>query len=659
MTDIYAPTSHDSINLVELELYHLLMNYRATEGLAAVPLSVGLSATAGRHAVDTHDNIWAQNVTLPEGANLHSWSDAYYYSDHRDPTVMWDAPSRIGSSYTDSGYEISAAGFATIEAALSGWQGSPGHNSVIMNEGSWSSATWNAIGVGVIQSDDPSLEYNGRIYHVWFGQQTDPSGVPIIEGTTGDDDFVATSFADIIQADLGNDTIDAGAGDDMIDGGSGSDSMDGGAGDDTVTYENAASGAMRLSLGGTAGVGGQSDGDVLTNIEHAIGSNFADTIIGSTLANTLNGLGGADLIFGNDGADTIDGGDGDDALVGGGGADNLIGGAGIDTARYAGSAAVTINLATNTATGGEAEGDTFSGIENLVGSQNADILTGDANANRFEGLGGDDVFQGGLGADTMIGHLGIDTADYSDSASAIEVGIHRTGVGGTADGDVLIYMERIIGSAFGDDLVGGGTAPIIEGAGGNDTIIDYGGAATIMGGDGDDTINAGTGADSIDGGAGIDTVRYANTSAVQIDLAAGTGSGFAAEGDIFVNVENVVGSNAGDTLTGDDQANRLEGLYGEDTIKGGLGNDVLLGGGNADTFVFDAAGFGRDLILDWQDNYDKIDLRGSGLTHASFTEVDTAQGVRLDYFNGVSTDAIHLFGASLSPSDIDSSDFLV
>ena len=60
-----------------------------------------------------------------------------------------------------------------------------------------------------------------------------------------------------------------------------------------------------------------------------------------------------------------------------GGADALDGGTGTDAADYSGSAAgVTVDLATGTGTGGDAEGDTLSGIENLLGSGLADMLTG-------------------------------------------------------------------------------------------------------------------------------------------------------------------------------------------------------------------------------------------------------------------------------------------
>lgn len=162
--DITQPTTQDALSLEELALYHLMMDYRATLGLSAIPLSKGLTATAGRHVLDTRENIWATGMVLPEGANLHSWSDAPYYGDHSQPQVMWDAPERIGTGYTGNGYEISAAGYATIAAALAGWQGSPGHNAVITQTGSWTTP-FLAIGIGV-ETAPGAGPYGGRVYHV-------------------------------------------------------------------------------------------------------------------------------------------------------------------------------------------------------------------------------------------------------------------------------------------------------------------------------------------------------------------------------------------------------------------------------------------------------------------------------------------------------------
>ena len=65
--DITRPTDNDTLSAQELALYTLLMDYRAELGLAAIPLSQGLTVTAGRHAVDTYENIWQAGVTLPEG----------------------------------------------------------------------------------------------------------------------------------------------------------------------------------------------------------------------------------------------------------------------------------------------------------------------------------------------------------------------------------------------------------------------------------------------------------------------------------------------------------------------------------------------------------------------------------------------------------------
>src|SRR5262249_56744751 len=63
---------------------------------------------------------------------------------------------------------------------------------------------------------------------------------------------------------------------------------------------------------------------------------------------------------------------------------------------------VTVNLAAATASGGDAQGDTLSGIENIIGSAQADMLTGDGGNNRLDGGAGADALTGGLGNDTYI-----------------------------------------------------------------------------------------------------------------------------------------------------------------------------------------------------------------------------------------------------------------
>ena len=60
---------------------------------------------------------------------------------------------------------------------------------------------------------------------------------------------------------------------------------------------------------------------------------------------------------------------------------------------------VTINLATNTASGGYAQGDSFTSIEGITGSRYNDIITGDVHDNRLHGLAGNDILTGGAGDD--------------------------------------------------------------------------------------------------------------------------------------------------------------------------------------------------------------------------------------------------------------------
>ena len=63
---------------------------------------------------------------------------------------------------------------------------------------------------------------------------------------------------------------------------------------------------------------------------------------------------------------------------------------------------MTVNLGAGTASGGDAQGDTLSGIESLTGSAQADTLTGDSGDNMLDGGAGADVLTGGLGNDTYV-----------------------------------------------------------------------------------------------------------------------------------------------------------------------------------------------------------------------------------------------------------------
>lgn len=169
------------LNASEAELAQLVNAYRQENGLDAVPLSETLVAVAQWHVVDVR---YAIEVTGDYGSdpscNLHTWygipgapySTCCYTSDHAQASCMWSKPAEISQgSYGSAGYENAAWGYATPAAALEGWKNSPGHNAVILNEGSWASLTWKAIGVGVDEIH--------RTWFLWFAGAEDPGATPV------------------------------------------------------------------------------------------------------------------------------------------------------------------------------------------------------------------------------------------------------------------------------------------------------------------------------------------------------------------------------------------------------------------------------------------------------------------------------------------------
>ncbi len=325
---------------------------------------------------------------------------------------------------------------------------------------------------------------------------------------------------------------------------------------------------------------------------------------------------GADSIIGYAGADTLRGEGGNDTLEGGSGGDSLDGGSGIDYASYAGAGAgVAASLASTAGNSGDAAGDSYSGIEGLLGSGFADFLAGDGGANWIAGAGGDDTLVGGAGSDTLVGGAGLDWADYSGATSGATVSLSSAAQNaGYATGDDLREIEGILGSAFNDTLIGAAAGEYLIGGSGRDMLRGEDGIDTLEGGDGDDTLVGGLGSDVLRGGAGVDWASYEFAAAIRIDLATPGMSNGEAAGDTYLDIEGIIGSNFGDTLTGDGAANRLAGGSGNDVVLGGGGNDSLWGDAGNDTLE---GGLGADALTG-----------GAGTDIASYANAATA--VRLD-----------------------------
>ncbi|MET0221342.1 MAG: calcium-binding protein, partial [Tardiphaga sp.] len=197
----------------------------------------------------------------------------------------------------------------------------------------------------------------------------------------------------------------------------------------------------------------------------------------------------------------INAGAGDDLVYAGPGHDTIDGGLGNNTLSYKYSnTGVTVDLGAGTASGGYAAGDVIQNFSNIEGSAYADRLTGTVGNNTFYGSGG---------GDTLIGNGGVDTVDYSSSAVGVSVNLTTgAGSGGLANGDTLIGITDLIGSATGNNtLVGNSDANVITGGAGNDVLDGAGGADTIIAGAGDDIAVYRGGEASIDGGTGTNTLQ--------------------------------------------------------------------------------------------------------------------------------------------------------
>jgi Ca2+-binding RTX toxin-like protein len=483
---------------------------------------------------------WIADVTYEPGAMLHSRENAGG-GDFGHADVLLGAADRLHGDHGTSILEFSVENFPSMG----------GGNLV---EGTNASETIDALD-GVTNDSDT------------------------IYGRGGHDTIFGLGGGDRIYGGDGDDTIFGNGGNDHIFGGSGADDIDGGNGDDMSDYTNSTQGVSVSLLSGT-GLGGAAEGDTLTGIEIVIGSSFGDFLAGDDGDNALFGNGGDDLLMGGGGADTLWGESGSDMLKGGGGADFLGGGDGVDTAAYVeSSAGVFVSLIDDDAYGGEATGDNFDSIENLIGSIHADSLWGTNSSNMLNGWNGNDTLKGYGGADSLYGDDGADS---------------------------LYGMDGI------DTLHGDGGNDMLDGGAGGDTMI---------GGVGNDTYIVDAGGDVVSEvvGQGFDQVR----TSVSYTLAPGS------EVEVLETTDpdaataiDLVGNAFNNTITGNNGAN---------VIAGGLGIDTLRGNGGADAFLWSSIGeVGSDDVVDYSSaegdvlHFTNIDADDTLNGNQDFTFIGTA-----------------------------------
>jgi Ca2+-binding RTX toxin-like protein len=436
-----------------------------------------------------------------------------------------------------------------------------------------------------------------------------------IFGYAGNDTLYGGRGNERIEGGFGADDLFGEGGNDWLNGGSGGDRLDGGDGFDYTSYANASSAVLADLVVWTLNIG-EASGDTYANVEGILGSGFNDDLRGTGGVNWIYGGAGADIAYGRGGDDVLIGEAGDDTLWGNDGNDELYGGDGLDR------------------------------------------------------------LLGGAGADVLNGEGGFDFAHYDDASSGITVDLtFNPGNAGGAQGDRLFNVEGLVGSSFGDRLLGDGNTnwlygvngnDVIDGRGGDDVLIAGNGDDFVIGGDGndlmfgeigDDILIGGNGNDRMDGGAGNDTltggtgvdvlignlgfdyVAYEDASAgVTVDLVAWANNSGEAAGDSLIEVEGIIGSGFNDSLRGDAGANFLYGLNGADVIYGRGGDDVLIGGdgddmlfGNQgddaiyggagnDSIMF-GAGDGRDALFDFAAGAGDVIQLGGSLGVSSFEQL--------------------------------------
>ncbi len=432
--------------------------------------------------------------------------------------------------------------------------------------------------------------YGGTGNDLLFGEADNDS----LYGDAGNDTLYGGAGNDLLHFGTGNNTVYGGDGNDLIDDVSGNfetgtNLLDGGAGDDAIWF----------GAGNTTVYGGDGNDTIddhagqlggLNLIEGGLGDDRvsagldADTVYGGDGNDNLSGEDGNDQLFGGAGADSLYGGLGNDTLTGGAGADVIDGGSGTDRVDYSASGAgVSVNLATGAGLGGDAAGDTLTGIEVVTGSSFADTLTAGSGPTTIFGGAGNDLVTGGIGTGSF------DLGDGNDTYVA---------TGGDAGADTVF-------AGAGDDLIQLGssnTSDVVYGSAGNDTITNDSGLNSgndsLFGGDGRDVIHAGVN-DVIFGGSGgddFDTVTAASAPVGVVLTITTSGDGtLGAQGftTSFTDIEAFVLTGYADTVNagndtlgmqvdagaGDDW---LQTGSGNDTVFGGTGNDTLIGGAGAD-----------------------------------------------------------------------------
>jgi len=472
----------------------------------------------------------------------------------------------------------------------------------------------------------------------------------LLDGTDGDDRLIGYSGADIIDGKGGSDELLGGFGNDTYHFGlgSGHDAIDDDFGVDTVVFGPlVAPEDLDLIRDGDTLVILLKDGDdslairdyflsgAVESFRFEDGREWTQDYVRQAVL-AQQSTDGADRVVGDfNRDDPMEGGAGDDALVGGGGNDTYI------YRRGDGSDLIDDR-----------------GITSVDRVFFADYTASDATVSRLDQASSHLRIRFTQSGDEIVVVNGLDPLDTS-FVERFEF----------ADGTVWTFADiraRLTSDAIGDgaDVVFGfPQADTLDGQGGDDALFGAGGADTYefsIGGGQDVIGEDGTEADRllIHGYAPAETTvqRVVEGSNDVVLTFAGTGdrilirNGLAP--NVFQGIEEIrfddgtvwQGTALAARITGtaaSDGDDRIVGTHLAETLAGGLGTDLLIGGGNSDTYVFNR-GDGIDTVQDsGAGSVDRVEIRGYTAAEVSVARDHANPTTLILTFAGTS-DRLHL-----------------
>ncbi|CAD5923915.1 hypothetical protein NO976_00877 [Planktothrix agardhii] len=170
-----------------------------------------------------------------------------------------------------------------------------------------------------------------------------------------------------------------------------------------------------------------------------------------------------------------------------------------------------------------------------------------------------------------------------NSALGVLVGDESSELISLIPGQLAGFPQGVLALGGNDTIQGSVDGEVINGNQGFDQIFGGGGNDNLFGGQDGDVIDGGVGDDILFGNLGADIIT------------GGDGN------------DNLFGGKDNDNLSGD---------LGNDILYGDFGIDTLTGGGGSDIFILGIGGGGADIITDFQDGVDLMQLP-AGLTFSN------------------------------------------